>query len=237
MQLGEKMKQFNTIDFGNKLTDLRIEKGETQSDIKTMLGYNKHQQVSYLENGTRSPSVEQIIKISQYYNVSADYLLGLTDAPTADKDKQFICDYTGLKAETVDYLHFLFTDEIERECLVQCFGDIPTSEAFNFYYRFIDLIIKNSECRLGDLLIAFKDYKKQCDEIIKTGTKDFYWNASSKREEEKEHIDIAEFKLNKLINSICDDLGKEVFAESETEALKVIEQLKEQGKKGGVKNG
>lgn len=177
------------------------------------------------------------VALARYFNVSADYLLCLTEEKTNNKDIRGVCDYTGLREETVDYLHSLFTDEIERECLVQCFGDIPTSEAYNFYYRFIDLIIKNSECRLGDLSIAFKDYKKQCDEIIKTGTNDYYWNASSKREEEKEHIDIAEFKLNKLINLICDDLGKEVFAESETEALKVIEQLKEQGKKGGVKNG
>lgn len=54
------------------------------------------------------PNHEQLIKIAKYLNVSTDYLLGLSETPTADKDVQFICDYTGLDNGSVNTLH--------REC-------------------------------------------------------------------------------------------------------------------------
>ena len=61
--------------------------------------------ISYWCNGTRKPNFEQIIRMSQFFNVSTDYLLGVTSAPTNDKDVQFICDYTGLTERTVKILN------------------------------------------------------------------------------------------------------------------------------------
>lgn len=62
-------------------------------------------------NGQRQLSVDSIIKFSKYFNVSSDYLLGLTDSATTDKDIQFICDYTGLDYKAIYYLS-LFKREI-----------------------------------------------------------------------------------------------------------------------------
>lgn len=61
--------------------------------------------VSYFVKGTRVPNTEQIIKISKYFNVSTDYLLGLTDVKTTDTDLKMIVDYTGLSEECIDELH------------------------------------------------------------------------------------------------------------------------------------
>lgn len=47
-------------------------------------------------NGDRKITTDYIVKYANYFEVSADYLLGLSDVPTTDKDVQFICDYTGL---------------------------------------------------------------------------------------------------------------------------------------------
>ncbi len=46
--------------------------------------------------GQRTISTADLITYCQTFNVSADYLLGLSDAPTTDKDLQSVCDYTGL---------------------------------------------------------------------------------------------------------------------------------------------
>ena len=35
--------------------------------------------LSYIENGKTEPSIEDIIRICKYYNVSADYILGISE--------------------------------------------------------------------------------------------------------------------------------------------------------------
>lgn len=57
--------------------------------------------VSYFVKGARVPNIEQIIKIAKYFNVSTDYLLGLTNAKTTDANLKMIVDYTGLSEDTV----------------------------------------------------------------------------------------------------------------------------------------
>ena len=48
-------------------------------------------------------------KIADYYGVSADYLLGRTNAETTDKDLRFVCEYTGLSDEAAIVLHLWHT--------------------------------------------------------------------------------------------------------------------------------
>ncbi len=55
-------------------------------------------------NGDRSVTIDYLKKYANYFEVSSDYLLGLSDAPTSDKDLQFICDSTGLSIETINQL-------------------------------------------------------------------------------------------------------------------------------------
>ena len=43
-------------------------------------------------------------KIAKYFQVSADYLLGLSNTPTTDEDLKFICDYTGLSDTVINSL-------------------------------------------------------------------------------------------------------------------------------------
>lgn len=60
-----------------KLRELREEKHITQVTLGDELGISQ-QRISKLENGEVEASEKILKKISEYFNVSVDYLLGLT---------------------------------------------------------------------------------------------------------------------------------------------------------------
>ena len=64
------------VDFGNTLKLLRIRNEYTQAQLSKKLGLTKSV-VSAYENGIRLPSYEVLIEISNIFNVTTDYLLGV----------------------------------------------------------------------------------------------------------------------------------------------------------------
>ena len=64
--------------FAQRLKELRTENNYTQTEIATKLGIRQQSYVRY-ENGSGEPSLGTLIAIAKLYNVSTDYLLGLTD--------------------------------------------------------------------------------------------------------------------------------------------------------------
>ncbi len=61
-----------------RLEDLRIDNDKTQADIAKYLGCQREVYRRY-EKGTRQIPVDFLIQLSIFYNVSIDYILGLTD--------------------------------------------------------------------------------------------------------------------------------------------------------------
>ena len=65
-------------DIGNKIKKERIEAGLTQQKLANKLNLSKSSIASY-ENGSRRPSNKVLINISKLFNVSTDYLLGISE--------------------------------------------------------------------------------------------------------------------------------------------------------------
>ena len=61
--------------FGEKLKELRTEKGLSQRKLGEILGVC-NQAVSFWETGSREPDLDTIIKIADFFDVSVDFLLG-----------------------------------------------------------------------------------------------------------------------------------------------------------------
>lgn len=97
--MGETMTTFAEI-----IQDLRMSKNKKRQEVADSIGISRAS-LEYYEKGKRKPDIEVLAKFADYYNVSADYLLGRTNAKTNDKDVQFICDYTDLTADSVITLH------------------------------------------------------------------------------------------------------------------------------------
>lgn len=63
-----------------RLEDLRIDHDKTQEDIATYLCCRREVYGRY-ERGTRQIPVDLLIKLAILYNVSIDYIVGLTNEP------------------------------------------------------------------------------------------------------------------------------------------------------------
>lgn len=68
-------------DFHLRLKEIRKNIKVTQKQAALNMGIAENQYQSY-ELGRSKPSYEIIIKLCQYFNISADYLLGLSNNPT-----------------------------------------------------------------------------------------------------------------------------------------------------------
>ena len=64
--------------FGQTLKELRIEKNLSQRELGKALNVC-NQSVSFWEIGSREPSLDMIVKIAKFFNVTVDFLLGLDD--------------------------------------------------------------------------------------------------------------------------------------------------------------
>lgn len=62
------------------------------------------QSVSQYQDGTGQPNVDKLCKIAQHFNVSTDYLVGLSSVPSTNNDTRDICEKTGLSEHTVSRL-------------------------------------------------------------------------------------------------------------------------------------
>lgn len=68
------------IAAGDRLRDLREDKGKTQAEISSLLGTTQQIYSRYETNRTDLP-LRHLIKLADYYQVSADYILGRTSYP------------------------------------------------------------------------------------------------------------------------------------------------------------
>lgn len=64
--------------FGDKLKTLREKHGKKQEEVANFLNISRST-VSNYESGNREPDMENIKTLSKFFDVSSDYLLGLSE--------------------------------------------------------------------------------------------------------------------------------------------------------------
>ena len=61
-----------------KLVDLRNKKGVTQEDVAQSLSVS-NKTVSKWENGASEPDLSMVVELAEYYGVTTDTLLGISE--------------------------------------------------------------------------------------------------------------------------------------------------------------
>ena len=69
----------NKKEFGLRLREIRKANGEQQKDLADFLGITTPQ-ISDMETGKKTTTLEKLVLICEHYHVSSDYLLGLSDS-------------------------------------------------------------------------------------------------------------------------------------------------------------
>lgn len=204
--------------FADKLFDLINEKKpKRHEEIANEIGVDKSSISKYI-NDNGEAGINSLVKIARYFDVSTDYLLGLTDVRSNDKSIKAICDFTGLK-----------------EYSIKCLKEMKDSNLTNIINEFIDFLIENAN---EEILNSMDDVREissaksiMSDELFHT-VKDMAGDISvgemfsrmerdsqtflmvnevfeleSKIDDLETIIDGLKFKISKFFNKLIDDFA------------------------------
>ena len=65
-------------NYSTRIKEIRRENGKTQQEIADYLNLSRVQYIQHEQGRTRLPA-DIIVRLSKYFNVSCDYLLGLSN--------------------------------------------------------------------------------------------------------------------------------------------------------------
>ncbi|MBQ9545164.1 MAG: helix-turn-helix transcriptional regulator [Clostridia bacterium] len=68
------------MDYRKRIKEIREDRDLTQAQIGKLL--NKSQQgYNHIETGRAELKIDDLVKLCEFYSLSADYIIGLTDEP------------------------------------------------------------------------------------------------------------------------------------------------------------
>lgn len=103
--------------FQQRLSELIKKSGKTQKQISEELGISQSALSNFLSDkwgNLRTPRASTIQEFAKHFNVSADYLQGISDVPSIDISIQDICHKTGLSQCVIEFLINRNTSEKNR---------------------------------------------------------------------------------------------------------------------------
>ena len=65
-------------NFGERLKDLRVEKGLTQAELAKLTGISQAG-IAKWETGDRKPSIDCLIILAKFFKCTLEYLVGMED--------------------------------------------------------------------------------------------------------------------------------------------------------------
>jgi len=79
-------KREDIMDYRERLRNVREDRDLTQAEIGHLL-HKSQQGYSHIESGRAELKIEDLLALCRYYDLSADYIIGLSDKPVSFKNK------------------------------------------------------------------------------------------------------------------------------------------------------
>ena len=74
------------MDYRERIRNVREDRDLTQAEIGKLL-HKSQQGYNHIEAGRAELKIEDLVTLCRFYNLSADYLIGLVDKPSSFHEK------------------------------------------------------------------------------------------------------------------------------------------------------
>lgn len=177
-----------------RLAEARTRKGYTQQQIADFLDCNRATITNY-ENGKRTPDVDTIVKLAKHYEVSADYLLGITNAKIQDDTVQFISKHTNLPDMAITFL----LDDVKSKAVVEFLScGLAT---FNFSFKTLANLFARYKTTLSD----YNQFKQNIVAEFREITPSQHQDIIDTNQQFADDRDLLEFKIQRALKEFLSD--------------------------------
>lgn len=175
-------------------------------------------------NGDRKISAEYIVKYAKYFNVSADYLLGISDVKTTDKDLEYICAYTGLAEEVIEKLHNMAGKGTHIENVILILNNLLKDKILNDILQLLSRLLYQYDTHYSLCGNISNFDLKKADYV---GVCEFISNCESELSSEDE-IDLLRFRISKEFEKLIDnEIKQRVYMSNWKNVIEKMQQKKE----------
>lgn len=198
-------KPYRDEDFPKRLRQLISEDGRVLEVIAADVQVSKTN-LSDWQTGKTMPRADSLRLLAKYFNVTTDYLLGLTDARTIDADLRAVAEYLGISDAAAKTIH-----------------DFKNKEIKNHFFRPLENLMKASgsfmrsasELSYQNRLYELLELEKRVEEKKDAGT--LTNDELESYFEKHKEFDVQEFQLIKAYSRYLDSLRSEIVYRFEQE--------------------
>lgn len=224
---GAKMR-YDIEEIGKRLRHEREKHKMTQAKLAKVL-HVTNKQISNYERGILLPPFEKLLDLCDIFECELGYLLGEKEYENKTILKTAVCNMTGLSAKAVDSLMKITTDTEKSEKTTIVLNQLLEMSSFS---EFVDRLTEITQLRsesdsladaflekhttglIKEAIIALinpktdymndEEYKKQNPEVFEVikEMNDF----NDKGEEKEYEIDVARYRLHKLMEHMIDEM-------------------------------
>ena len=227
---GRKPKKKFSI-FSQRLSSLIFSSYKNLNVIAEEMGITRQSLAQY-RDGNNIPDALTLAKIADYFDVSADYLLGRTDVKSMNLDVKAIRDKTGLSQESAEMLlrekslletetlnSILETDSYSFKDV--CYDLIQIIESRAFREAAFKQFVKLNNLPITDEMIeerGAQTLEAELDEVMSTAFGDYIigtcWKFYISPNE-----DYIEFLLQKSVKTLCEEIVYKLLEQEDKQIL------------------
>lgn len=203
--------------FGARIKDLMIDKDVTAKQVASATNISPSILTNCSKGYEVSPNSETVLKLANYFNVSTDYLFGLTPAKTTNPTLRKISEYTRLSDAVIEKLHKYAPSSIQANFYRRFFDDLVTDNEVGFYVTDILKTYVDAMCSFHP--VPFEHIPNEPPKPLPNGR--FSIPASEASEWYMgEAIAVAEGNIQDVVREIAQEMLKEKWLDDDVDLEK-----------------
>lgn len=219
--------------FGERLKNLRTDRGESQSELAKALSVSRSA-IGYYENAERTADIMILHNAAKHFDVPIGYLMGYT---LATKDENIsVCDQTGLSEEAIQSIIDLKNSESDDENEVTLFKLADLLLSTHLFKDLLELAQEYTECTLEIKRLSREEREslRESTSNADTGKK---IHISSTRDYQRSNSFLT-WQVTNYCGSVIYFLGKAVEMWREGKSTEeILDEIDYREPKGGKNNG